>query len=249
MKNMFIFVILISSLIISFAGCQFDNDNMQDESGLKISNEISETGRPKPGDPPKKGWADSYSANGKCYCASTFDHGIGKVKVMTPAGLKTVKEICDKIGKGPGKKGNPLYNDVQCGNGPANNAGDEDWCPGRVDMGKKGCNIIGPKWDLSVFEGDDDDDDDDDNDNQAPSVSFTKTTLNKKKLILVAKASDDIGVVKIEFYVNSALKETDTMPPYKYVMKKAKAKSYAVKAIAYDAENLTAEVTKTVKKK
>ncbi|MCG8700157.1 MAG: T9SS type A sorting domain-containing protein [Bacteroidales bacterium] len=100
---------------------------------------------------PKPGWKDSYSAGGKCYCASNFDHGIGKKKVNTPAGKKTVKEVCKKIGKGPGAGKNPKYNDIQCGNGPANNAADEKCCPGRVDMGKKGCKIKGPKWDLSVF--------------------------------------------------------------------------------------------------
>jgi hypothetical protein len=100
---------------------------------------------------PGSGWEDSYSANGKCYCASTFDHDIGGILVDTPAGKKTVREICTKIGAGPGKKGNPIYNDIQCGNGPINNAGDEKLCPGRVDMGSAGCSIIGPKWDLSVY--------------------------------------------------------------------------------------------------
>ncbi|TCI04644.1 hypothetical protein EZV61_01310 [Corallincola luteus] len=37
---------------------------------------------------PKKNWADSYSSNGKCYCASTFDHGIGDYKVATPQARK-----------------------------------------------------------------------------------------------------------------------------------------------------------------
>ncbi|MCG8701900.1 MAG: T9SS type A sorting domain-containing protein [Bacteroidales bacterium] len=102
---------------------------------------------------PKKGWADSYSVNGKCYCATSFDHNIGGIKIKTPAGKKTVKEICNKIGKGPGKGKNPVYNTVQCGHAPYNNAGDEDpgCCPGRVDQGAKGCSKLGPKWDLSVF--------------------------------------------------------------------------------------------------
>jgi hypothetical protein len=38
------------------------------------------------------------------------------------------------------------YNDVQCGNGPANDAGDEDTCPGRIEYGAVGCKYIGPKW-------------------------------------------------------------------------------------------------------
>ncbi len=104
---------------------------------------------------PQPNWSDSYSANGKCYCASTFDHDIGTFLVSTPAGTKTVKEVCDRIGAGPGQGKNPVYNDIQCGNGPANNAGDESpgQCPGRVDLGEAGCSMIGPKWDLSVFGG------------------------------------------------------------------------------------------------
>lgn len=97
-------------------------------------------------------WADSYSVDGRCYCASTFDHNIADIEVDTPAGPRTVLEVCEAIGPGPGIEGNPIYNDIQCGNGPANDAGDEDWCPGRVDQGETGCCIAGPTWDLSVFE-------------------------------------------------------------------------------------------------
>ncbi len=98
------------------------------------------------------GWADSYSVGDACYCATTFDHNIGGITVDTPDGPKTVREVCDTLGEGPGIADRPIYNDVQCGNGPANDAGDEDDCPGRVDIGLEGCGQIGPKWDLSVFE-------------------------------------------------------------------------------------------------
>lgn len=104
------------------------------------------------GTPGGMGWADSYSVDGRCYCASTFDHNIADIEVDTPAGPRTVLEVCEAIGPGPGIEGNPIYNDIQCGNGPANDAGDEDWCPGRVDQGEAGCCIAGPTWDLSVFE-------------------------------------------------------------------------------------------------
>lgn len=78
---------------------------------------------------------------------------------------------------GPGRNGRPIYNDVQCGNGPPNNAADEHTCPGkiqsrdivfvrfshgnndthsiilnrigRVDLGRDGCNQIGPKWNFN----------------------------------------------------------------------------------------------------
>lgn len=99
---------------------------------------------------PGNNWSDSYSVDGNCYCASTFDHDIGEIEVETPVGTRTVLEICDAIGPGPGIEGNPVYNDIQCGNGPANNAGDEDWCPGRVDQGEAGCCTVGPTWDLSL---------------------------------------------------------------------------------------------------
>lgn len=64
----------------------------------------------------------------------------------------TIIDICNAIGRGPGKSGNPVYNDIQCGNGPANDARDESDCPGRVDLGGEGCDEKGPKWDLSFME-------------------------------------------------------------------------------------------------
>ena len=103
--------------------------------------------------PPQRAWMDSYSVNNRCYIASNFDHGIGDVQVDTPAGPMTVREVAAALGSGPGVGNNPIYNDVQCGNGPANNAGDENinQCPGRVDLGATGCPWRGPLWDLSVF--------------------------------------------------------------------------------------------------
>lgn len=96
------------------------------------------------------GWADSYSYKGThCYCMSTFDHNIGTVIVDTPFGKKTIKEVCDLLGPGPGSKGRPVYNDIQCGNGPPNDAGDEQKCPGRVDHGIRGCKSVGPKWNFT----------------------------------------------------------------------------------------------------
>ena len=96
--------------------------------------------------PGGRGWADSYSMGDQCYCVTTFDHNIADIWVNTSIGRITVRAACEAIGPGPGAGGNPLYNDVQCGNGPANDAGDEDYCPGRVDIGKTGCIQIGPTW-------------------------------------------------------------------------------------------------------
>ena len=63
-------------------------------------------------------WADSYSIGNRCYCQSTFDHGIGKIRMNTPVGKKSIRTICTLLGSGPGSSGRPLYNDIQCGNGP-----------------------------------------------------------------------------------------------------------------------------------
>ena len=96
--------------------------------------------------PGGESWKDSYSVGDRCYCDTTFDHNIGDILVDTPVGTLTVFEACELIGEGPGSEGRPIYNDVQCGNGPANDAGDEDYCPGRVDIGREGCPQIGPVW-------------------------------------------------------------------------------------------------------
>jgi hypothetical protein len=92
------------------------------------------------------GWEDSYSVGDRCYCSSSFDHDIGTKVVHTIFGHKTVKEVCTILGAGPGKNGRPVYNDIQCGNGPPNGEWDEELCPGRVDWGKEGCKYVGPKW-------------------------------------------------------------------------------------------------------
>ena len=68
----------------------------------------------------------------------------------------TARQACARAGNGPESIGDEkrlYYNDIQCGNGPANDAGDEDWCPGRVDLGtnnKSGCNDKGPKFDFTA---------------------------------------------------------------------------------------------------
>jgi hypothetical protein len=107
-------------------------------------------------------WTDSYSVGNACYCSTTFDHGIGEFVVVVDTGPSTavgnssnsgsqpqnltIREVCELLGPGPGKDGRPVYNDIQCGNGPANTAGDESDCPGRTDHGQEGCKYIGPKW-------------------------------------------------------------------------------------------------------
>lgn len=89
-------------------------------------------------DDPQRFWKDSYSVNGRCYCASNYDHGVRDTMYETPQGWHTIETICQAMGPGPGinSPGAILYNDVQCGH-LNNDRGDEDSdyrCPGRVDV-------------------------------------------------------------------------------------------------------------------
>ncbi len=103
---------------------------------------------------PRPGWKDSYAVGGVCYCDSNgYDHGLDTKVADTPIGPQNVVDICEAIervmGSGP-TEGRIPYNDIQCGNGPPNDAADEVGCPGRVDIGPAGCNQIGPRWDLET---------------------------------------------------------------------------------------------------
>ncbi|WP_370979531.1 carbohydrate-binding protein [Agaribacterium sp. ZY112] len=95
---------------------------------------------------PSSAWASSYSVGDACYCTSNVDGSVASMMVNSALGTKTVEAICDELGAGPGASGRPMYNDAQCGNGPANTNTNEDYCPGRVDIGKAGCGHIGPEW-------------------------------------------------------------------------------------------------------
>ncbi|MFK7997022.1 MAG: discoidin domain-containing protein [Granulosicoccus sp.] len=108
--------------------------------------------------PDAQWWGDSYSVGDQCFCETTFDHEIGGVMVDTPQGPKTVQQACALAGEGPGSDGRPKYNDVQCGNGPANGTVDEAFCPGQINVEgtdeerRLGCNNIGPKWKIEADE-------------------------------------------------------------------------------------------------
>ncbi len=101
---------------------------------------------------PGPGWMDSYKANGFCWCQTNFDHGLDKKTVEINGTDYLVKDICDELEKHPLfraiQEGDPRYNDIQCGNGPPNDAADEEGCPGRVDKGPDGCSELGPGWDM-----------------------------------------------------------------------------------------------------
>jgi len=97
------------------------------------------------------GWADSYiGTDGQCWPASTWDHGIGAVRVDTSAGRMTIREAADRLGDAPERRDDLAFNDINCGNGPANDAGDEaiDQCPGLVTRGRAGCGLVAtaPAW-------------------------------------------------------------------------------------------------------
>jgi hypothetical protein len=101
--------------------------------------------------PNPRTWGDSYSVGDSCYCASSYDHSIGTITVNTPLGVMTTREVCELLGQGPGIEDRPIYNDIQCGNGPPNDVRHELDCPGRIEHGKNGCRYIGPKWNFSRF--------------------------------------------------------------------------------------------------
>merc|ERR1712166_834954 len=71
----------------------------------------------------------------------------------TLVGMQTIMQVCEKIRDtfGEGREdGRKFYNTVACGNGPFNDAGDEDYnaCPGRIEFGTDGCHMLGLMWDL-----------------------------------------------------------------------------------------------------
>ncbi len=77
-------------------------------------------------------------------------------------------------------------------------------------------------------------------DTTAPTVSITAPAANATvsgTVNVAASASDNIGVAKVEFYVNGSLKGTDTAAPYSYSWdtKTVANGTYALSSKAYDA--------------
>lgn len=106
---------------------------------------------------PQPNWKDSFEANGHCWCESTFDHDLDDKKVLINGVPYSVVDICDELENHPDYRAfdndDPAFNDIQCGNGPFNNAADESGCPGRVDLGSSGCDQIGITWDMDWLAG------------------------------------------------------------------------------------------------
>jgi len=110
-------------------------------------------------DPLGVNWMDSYLANGKCYIESNLSYDIRNTKVSTSLGNITVETVNKYLRSDPDfrlrMRGDPIYNDVQCGNGPASKTGEEDnigGCPGRVDLGHAGCAVVGPEWNFDFVQ-------------------------------------------------------------------------------------------------
>jgi len=115
-------------------------------------NVVAQPGSPTP-------YSDSYSVDGQCHCDTNFDHGLNSLSVDTPAGRRTIPQVCDAITAthGTGRVNNRVYyNTVQCGHPPANNQPDEAVCPGiPISNGNftgSRCQQTGATWNLaSVF--------------------------------------------------------------------------------------------------
>lgn len=195
---------------------------------------------------PRPGWKDSYQAAGFCWCDSNFDHGVANKTFPINNTEYSVVDICDELKKHPNyrayQQGDPIYNDIQCGNGPVNDAPDEPGCPGRVDLGPDGCDEIGPGWDIAWlssrprFNGDGGGDSDGDNgdpdlgeigsagtggsgEGEGPKLSVIFPTLNKRlfapaTFTVEAEATDADGVKEIQLIVDGQFIRTERFAPY-----------------------------------
>ncbi|ACH38815.1 repeat-containing protein [Citrifermentans bemidjiense Bem] len=89
------------------------------------------------------------------------------------------------------------------------------------------------------------------NDTTAPSVAISSpvagSTVNGT-VSLYANASDNVGVTKVEFYLDGALQATSTAAPYGFSWNTANAAngSYTVSAKAYDAAGNVGQASATV---
>lgn len=79
-------------------------------------------------------------------------------------------------------------------------------------------------------------------DTQAPTVSLA-TATGKRGLTLKATATDNVGVARVEFYVDGVLTATDTAAAYETTIntRKLSAGSHTAHAVAYDAEGNSAQ--------
>jgi hypothetical protein len=87
--------------------------------------------------------------------------------------------------------------------------------------------------------------------NDPPLVQLTSPAQGStfmKVVTVTANASDDKGVARVEFYIDGALKATDTAAPYGYTWSPSRKVPYGphtFTAKAYDAEGLSASASRT----
>jgi putative alpha-1,2-mannosidase len=86
-----------------------------------------------------------------------------------------------------------------------------------------------------------------------PTVSITSpangsTVARRTSVTITATATDNVGIAKVEFYINNNLLCTDTSSPYtcNWQVPNAKNAQYTITAKAYDAAGNTATTTSTV---
>jgi hypothetical protein len=91
-------------------------------------------------------------------------------------------------------------------------------------------------------------------DSIAPTVSITNPAngsivARKSTVSITASASDNIGVIRVEFYINGALQCTDSQAPHgcSWKVPNGSMKNYRLDARAYDAANNVGTATLTVK--
>ncbi|MFD2563415.1 Ig-like domain-containing protein [Aquimarina rubra] len=211
---------------------------------------------------PRPGWKDSFEANGFCWCdSSNFDHNLGSKTLSINGTDYNIKDVCDELKKHPlhrnFRDGDPPYNDIQCGNGPVNDAPDEAGCPGRVDLGPAGCNQIGPRFDMDWlrsrprFGGNDGG-----GNNTGPNTSFITPSNNATfsapaTLEVTVTATDSDGVSNVRLYLNNSFIRQENFSPYNWnqnnqddALKNLPEGSYTLKAEATDSKG--AKTTKSI---
>lgn len=90
-------------------------------------------------------------------------------------------------------------------------------------------------------------------DTQPPTASITypidgSYVSRGKTITITASASDNVGVKKVDFYINTTLLRSDTSAPYtaSWRVPNTRNVTYAIKAVVYDTSNNTAQTSISV---
>ena len=219
-------------------------------------------------------WTDSYAANGFCWCRTSFDHdldNIDKVSFVINGKKRNIRDICDELEKHPQYRnyvnGDAPYNDIQCGNGPANTAPDEHQttgCPGRTDKGNAGCFEIGPKWDTAWLESrprfGGNSNPNPTPTNNGPEVTFAKPSNSNAENLKTGSdlevdvvATDSDGIANVRLFINNRFIRQENIRPYLWgptkddALRNLKAGIYELKAVARDNKGDESETMIVVK--